>query len=277
MNLLGITLSTPRLGPPPATRLLTLGFLYALVLTGCGSGNQEAKPQESSTASTSASSIDTPSSPTSKQESSATPENSSSASAESKETEPAVAENNAAAETLAQAKEVSPDTAEVKEAEALYSDVHEVFSALEPAVVLDNANASEQQSQSSESAEAQASEPPAPQYLSDETIKNLESHATGAALEQYIATALEYAVSGWRTEGKPTVVGTPRMADGEYMGQPAKILEVCLDSSEVRLLDSQGRVINSSQFPRSLNIFTLTQDKGAWKIASHDFPNEADC
>lgn len=275
MNQSGITLPTSRSEPRASIRVLALGTLSLLLLTACGSKEEASTPGSASssisTSSTATSSVPAPSSDTSAGNS-AHPTD-----AESASSEPKAAENHEAAEALSQAKEVSPDAAEVKEAEALYSDIHEVFSALEPAVVLDNANASEQQSQSSESAEAQASEPPAPQYLSDETIKNLESHATGAALEQYIATALEYAVSGWRTEGKPTVVGTPRMADGEYMGQPAKILEVCLDSSEVRLLDSQGRVINSSQFPRSLNIFTLTQDKGAWKIASHDFPNEADC
>lgn len=84
-------------------------------------------------------------------------------------------------------------------------------------------------------------------------------------------------MNGWRVEGSSKVVGTPKIADGTYKGQKAKILEVCLDSSQVKVLGSSGTQMNSTQSTRSLNIFTLIEDNGQWKIASHDFPNNADC
>ena len=60
-------------------------------------------------------------------------------------------------------------------------------------------------------------------------------------------------------------------------GQPAKLLEVCLDSSDVKVVNVAGTQMNPTGKPRSLNIFTLIEDNGAWKIASQDFPNNADC
>lgn len=282
MNRQRTPLSTFRPARRTPGSFLTISALSLLLLTACGSGSDgtaessvsaSQQASVSATASTQASSETSASTPSEAGETAS--KDTSSSENQASESESALPEANSAAEALSDATEVAADAEEVQQAETLYGDVQEVFAALEPAVAGSNANALE--NSDAQDQETEATEAPAPQHVSDETIQQLEKHATGSALDQYIATAVEYAVSGWRTEGKPTVVGTPKMAEGEYQGKPAKILEVCLDSTDVKLLNSQGKVISTSQYPRSLNIFTLIEDGGAWKIASHDFPNNADC
>ena len=185
-------------------------------------------------------------------------------------------ENFAGSEALAQASEAAVDTEEVQTAEQLYSDVQGALAGIQPASTsVSQEDTSNDIAGDTES--VQANENAVESYVSAETTSQLEAAATGTALDQYLATATEYALAGWHVEGTSTVVGTPRIADGDYQGQAAKILEVCLDSSQVKVLDTQGNTMNAPQFTRSLNIFTLVEDNGAWKIASHDFPNNADC
>jgi len=66
--------------------------------------------------------------------------------------------------------------------------------------------------------------------------------------------------------------------DTEYKGQPARLLEVCMDSSSVKIYDENNQPVKDDSSPkRSLNIYTLVQVNGQWKIATHDFPNNPDC
>lgn len=230
-------------------KLLAAATLGALALTACGGADTERSTAGSGT-----------------QDSSAT--------ATSSEQASALAENFTGAEALANAEEVQVSTTEVETAEELYTGVQEALSKLEPITVASSETPAE--GQSDEAAESEEISAPR-EYLSEATVSDLEAVTVGSALDQYIATATEYALSGWHVEGSSQVVGTPRLADGDYRGQDAKILEVCLDSSDVKVLDSAGNQVNSTQIPRSLNIFTLIEDNGEWKIASHDFPNNADC
>ncbi|MFW0170471.1 hypothetical protein [Rothia sp. P4278] len=194
-------------------------------------------------------------------------------SASSNSSEEALPENNQAASALAQATEAKSDADEVKKTEELYNQVEETLSKVPP---LDVSGAEELSPEGSTAQDDKALAEPS-SYISPETMSQLETITTGSALDQYIATATEYAMSGWHVEGSSKVIGTPKIADGEYQGQKAKILEVCLDSSQVKVFDSSGNLMNSAQATRSLNIFTLIEDKGTWKIASQDFPNNADC
>lgn len=194
-------------------------------------------------------------------------------SASSNSSEEALPENNQAASALAQATEAKSDADEVKKTEELYNQVEEALSKVPP---LDVSGAEELSPEGSTAQDDKALAEPS-SYVSPETMSQLETITTGSALDQYIATATEYAMSGWHVEGSSKVIGTPKIADGEYQGQKAKILEVCLDSSQVKVFDSSGNLMNSAQATRSLNIFTLIEDKGTWKIASQDFPNNADC
>ncbi|WP_237236557.1 hypothetical protein [Rothia nasimurium] len=253
MKQLGTPLSAALRAPSLRTGVLALCASATLALAACGSSDSNASSSESASSSASAAA--------------ATATNSAG------ET---LTENFAGSEALAEASEAAVDTEEVQTTEQLYTDIQGALGGIEPATGSSDANSTGEEI-SSDTESVQANENAVESYISAETTAQLEAAATGTALDQYLATATEYAQSGWHVEGTSAVVGTPRIADGEYNGQAAKIMEVCLDSSQVKVLDSNGNAMNSSQFTRSLNIFTLVEDNGAWKIASHDFPNNADC
>lgn len=249
------------------TVILTVGALSTLILTGCSGAGQENSPAESEPAETSTTS-------------SASPTASASASQEGSASEgqdTSIEENFAGSGELAAAKEVPLDTAEVQTTEELYTDVQQVLSKIEAVDVVTSDQAPpKNQDEGAENTEVDEEIDPY-KYVSEATVDELKKTTTGSALDQYVATATEYAMSGWKVEGTSQVVGNPRLTDGEYEGQPAKLLEVCLDSSDVKVLNVAGTQMNPTGQPRSLNIFTLIEDHGAWKIASQDFPNNADC
>lgn len=246
------------------TVFLTIGALVPLILTGCSGAGQENSPAESEPAKASASPT-TSASAASKD------------SAEESQDVSSTEENFVGSKELADAQEVPLDAAEVQITEKLYTEVQRVLSSIEAVDV----NTSDQASpntmdEGAENTDVDEEIDPY-KYVSEATVDELKKTTTGSALDQYVATATEYAMSGWRVEGTSQVVGNPRLTDGEYEGQPAKLLEVCLDSSDVKVLNVAGTQMNPTGQPRSLNIFTLIEDHGAWKIASQDFPNNADC
>ena len=50
------------------------------------------------------------------------------------------------------------------------------------------------------------------------------------------------------------------------------------EDSYVVVTDDSGQPVKDDNSPkRSLNIYTLVQVDGQWKIATHDFPNNPDC
>jgi len=114
------------------------------------------------------------------------------------------------------------------------------------------------------------------QFLDEATMDSINKVAVDNAAEEYAASAAEYAQNGWHYEGTSTVVGSPKVAEGTYQGKRARFVEVCLDSSQVKTKDSSGRELQSGG-KRALNIYTLVESDGTWKIAQHDFPNNPDC
>lgn len=248
------------------TVFLTVGALGTLILTGCSGAGSENSPAESGPAETSTTSASPTASVSATQEGSAS---------ESQGT--SIEENFAGSEKLADAQEVPLDAAEVQTTEKLYTDVQQVLSSIE-AVDVNTSDQAPSQNTDEGAENTDVDEEIDPyKYVSEDTVNELKKTTTGSALDQYVATATEYAMSGWKVEGTSRVVGNPRLADGEYEGQPAKLLEVCLDSSDVKVVNVAGTQMNPAGQPRSLNIFTLIEDHGAWKIASQDFPNNADC
>jgi hypothetical protein len=127
------------------------------------------------------------------------------------------------------------------------------------------------------SADTASSDSGQPRQLVDEaTMDSINKVAVDNAAEEYAASAAEYAQNGWHYEGTSTVVGSPKVAEGTYQGKRARFVEVCLDSSQVKTKDSAGRELQSGG-KRALNIYTLVESDGTWKIAQHDFPNNPDC
>lgn len=289
MNKLGVSMPFPPARAKVRVAILTLALSTTLGLAACGTSQESTSGSTGGTdpgASTTASASHTTASQSPSQSPSQDTSTETTPPDSSQTSEPpatttnsdgeTLGENYEAAESLAQASGIPLDSEEVKTTEELYGQVQSILATIQPVTdtSTESHDSDEEISGNSENVEA---DQPAKTYLPPETIEKLGEATTGSALDQYVATATEYALSGWRTEGTPTVVGEPRLAESEYDGKKAKVLEVCLDSSQVKVVDENGNAVGSSPFTRSLNIFTLVEDQGKWKIASHDFPNNADC
>ena len=275
---------------PSRSRILgTLGTIAvsALVLSACATENPSSDSSSSASASASAS---TSAHASSNQSSSASPQVSEQGTTEGSANTSAEAKGEATssdgqkleeiytgAEEMKNASSVPVDAEEVKKTTELVNSYETILTKVKPAP---SAAASPERTadpSSDEEAEQQNVEQ-ARAVLDDETIRSIEAVAVDSAAAEFAVQASEYALAGWHYEGSSTVVGTPRMAETQYKGQPARMLEVCMDSSSVKIYDENNQPVKDDNSPkRSLNIYTLVQVDGQWKIATHDFPNNPDC
>lgn len=100
---------------------------------------------------------------------------------------------------------------------------------------------------------------------------------TGAALEELRNRVVEYETSGWRVVGEPTVV---RHRVVRYRKDPeSAVVRACLDNSDVRVVDSEGRTVPGSRpaKPRSLNILTLVKTGDGWAVSEQRLAARPDC
>lgn len=262
------------------TSVLVSGSLL-LALAACSNtdnNNNEAQSSSSSasasTSSSSSSAASTSQSPSqSPTESTTTTSAEPTPSAEPEDNGPKPDENYTGAEKIKDAPTVAADSPEVKELDNLRSSYENTLAKVKPAPEPQRQQGDEEGSNDENGKKEQAR-----QALDDDTIKAIEEMSTGAAAGEYTSSAAEHAMTGTHTEGTSTVVGNPRMTETTYKGQPARLLEVCVDSSNVKTVDKDGKELPSDNTPkRSLNIYTLVQVDGKWKIAEHDWPNNANC
>ena len=181
------------------------------------------------------------------------------------------------AEEMKNASSVPVDAEEVKKTTELVNSFEAILTKVKAAPSAEASPERTADLSSDEEAEQQNVER-ARAVLDDETIRSIEAVAVDSAAAEFAVQASEYALAGWHYEGSSTVVGTPRMTETQYKGQPARMLEVCMDSSSVKIYDENNQPVKDDNSPkRSLNIYTLVQVDGQWKIATHDFPNNPDC
>lgn len=283
---------------PSRSRLLgTLGTVAvsALILSGCATENPSSDSSSSASASASvSSSVHASSSQSSSTSPQASEQGTAEASAKASSEASAEAKDGAKSEATSsdgqKLEEIYTGAAEMKNASSVPVDAEEVKKTTElvnsfetiltKVKAAPSAKASPERTadpSSDEEAEQQNVEQ-ARAVLDDETIRSIEAVAVDSAAAEFAVQASEYALAGWHYEGSSTVVGTPRMAETQYKGQPARILEVCMDSSSVKIYDENNQPVKDDDSPkRSLNIYTLVQVDGQWKIATHDFPNNPDC
>ena len=283
---------------PSRSRLLgTLGTvaISALVLSACATENPSSDSSSSASASASvSSSAHASSSQSSSTSPQASEQGTAEASAKASSEASAEAKDGAKSEATSsdgqKLEEIYTGAAEMKNASSVPVDAEEVKKTTElvnsfetiltKVKAAPSAQASPERTadpSSDEEAEQQNVEQ-ARAVLDDETIRSIEAVAVDSAAAEFAVQASEYALAGWHYEGSSTVVGTPRMTETQYKGQPARMLEVCMDSSSVKIYDENNQPVKDDNSPkRSLNIYTLVQVDGQWKIATHDFPNNADC
>lgn len=283
---------------PSRSRLLgTLGTVAvsALVLSACATENPSSDSSSSASASAS---VSASAHASSNKSSSASPQvseqgtaeasakASSEASAEAKDEAKSEATSSdgqkleeiyTGAEEMKNASSVPVDAEEVKKTTELVNSFETILTKVKAAPSAEASPERTADPSSDEEAEQQNVER-ARAVLDDETIRSIEAVAVDSAAAEFAVQASEYALAGWHYEGSSTVVGTPRMTETQYKGQPARMLEVCMDSSSVKIYDENNQPVKDDNSPkRSLNIYTLVQVDGQWKIATHDFPNNPDC
>lgn len=107
---------------------------------------------------------------------------------------------------------------------------------------------------------------------------DLSQIATGTVLSSLEAMAVEFEHNGWSQEGS-AVVASWEIVDEEMDADPPTMtIEVCVDSSDVRIVDDAGQQLRTPDAPqRSLNIYTAVKEAGQWRLSGHTFPDDPDC
>lgn len=275
---------------PSRSRLLgTLGTVAVstLVLSACATENPSSDSSSSASASAS---VSASAHASSSQSSSASPRVSEQGTAEASTNASAEAKGEATSSDGQKLEEIYTGAEEMKNASSVPVDAEEVKKTTELVNSFETILTKVKAAPSAEASPERAADPTSDEeaeqqnveqaraVLDDETIRSIEAVAVDSAAAEFAVQASEYALAGWRYEGSSTVVGTPRMAETQYKGQPARMLEVCMDSSSVKIYDENNQPVKDDESPkRSLNIYTLVQVDGQWKIATHDFPNNPDC
>jgi hypothetical protein len=102
--------------------------------------------------------------------------------------------------------------------------------------------------------------------------------ATGAALAEIEAQLLEFEVQGWSLKGEPRFEDVTVLTSDLDGTPPTAAVSVCVDSTDVRLLQSDGSPVASVDGPRrAVNIYTLAFEDGAWRVLDHTFPDDPTC
>lgn len=96
------------------------------------------------------------------------------------------------------------------------------------------------------------------------------------ALEDLQATAEEWGLLGYRQEGQ-AVLSDVTVLNVSDTGETMEVL-ACVDSSNVRVVDENGKEVSDEQAPaRSRSIFELQFIEGKWKVTNQSFPEDPEC
>lgn len=110
----------------------------------------------------------------------------------------------------------------------------------------------------------------------DPDAPSLDDVAAGAFKTMIELQRQEWEDLGWRQVGQPTVEQV------KLVGKPKKngsiTVSTCVDSTNVRVLDENGRDMRGRGTPaRSRNIFTLEPIGGRWVVSDQTFPKNPAC
>ena len=104
---------------------------------------------------------------------------------------------------------------------------------------------------------------------------DLSSVLTESALEEFDAQALEWSRDGTHTEGTPTLEN-PQIISNDGAGNVT--VSVCVDSSNVRLLNDAGTALtDETRMTRALTYFQFVKEGENWKLAGFSFPDDPTC
>lgn len=120
----------------------------------------------------------------------------------------------------------------------------------------------------------------APTILSRRPKANLSAVAevaTATFADELLASAAYNRKNGLHVVGSPDLTQV-RVESLDTRGRPpTAVVEACVDSSGVRIVDDQGHTVPQPHLGRSRERFSLVRSDGAWLIDSQEFPDDPSC
>ena len=108
----------------------------------------------------------------------------------------------------------------------------------------------------------------------------LENVAAGFVWGELQAQATEREKLGYKQVGAATVVSTTVRALDLAASPPAAEIGVCIDSSKVDVIDTNGNSLSGLLYKPgtpTLNVYGAQYLDGHWKLVTHDIPDNAPC
>lgn len=109
--------------------------------------------------------------------------------------------------------------------------------------------------------------------------EDFEDVAAGAYLAQLESQAQQYESEGLKQVGTPRILSvTPVTLPGVSSGTEGIVADVCVDSSQVQVLDTEG-VDHRADQPSDPTLFryTFALEGGSWRIVEETFPDQFTC
>ncbi len=103
--------------------------------------------------------------------------------------------------------------------------------------------------------------------------------AAGSYRAELEAQWLELEANGWSYTGAPAVTALEVLALEEDAEPATAELRVCIDSSDVRLVDADGEPVGSPEgvVPEAAHLFSLVREDDTWRVTARTFPDDPTC
>ncbi len=113
----------------------------------------------------------------------------------------------------------------------------------------------------------------------DTEVGTVSSLVTGDALAEVEAQVIEFESRDWSLEGETRYEDVKVLEADLEAKTPTATVSVCVDSSDVTLVSSDGSpvVADAAETRRAINIYSLAYTDGAWRVTSHSFPDDPQC
>lgn len=114
----------------------------------------------------------------------------------------------------------------------------------------------------------------------DGVTDGIEVIATGFVLGELANLAREQSEQGLTQTGQARVVSSQVLSSDLESSPPTMTIQVCVDVSDLRLTDSQGRDVSERLYQPGfpvLHIYGAEFHDEVWKISSHEIPAEQSC
>jgi hypothetical protein len=100
---------------------------------------------------------------------------------------------------------------------------------------------------------------------------------TATFADELRANAAYNRKNGVRVVGSPTVSGLKVLRVDLDAQPPTAVVEACIDSSAVRIVDTRGRTVPQPRHARTREQFSLVWSGDRWLIDSQGFPDDPNC